>query len=145
MKKLIICPKASGNTYKVCCHISGNTDVNILIVNESTKIDFSDYDTIILSSGIYGGHVHKNILRLIRSDQMDSIKTDAKICLFFTWIGRGHSDMDAFNEINQLLNKKGIKLDNSYMKCFGSAMGIIRKSHPNEEDLKNVLLWVNKL
>ncbi len=76
---------------------------------------------------------------------MDSIKSDAKIYMLFTWIGRGHSDMDAFNEVAQILNEKGIKLENSFIKCFGSAMGIIRKSHPNEEDFKNVLSWVNKL
>lgn len=31
------------------------------------------------------------------------------------------------------------------MKCFGKGMGLIRLSHPNEEDYKNVLLWANDL
>lgn len=31
------------------------------------------------------------------------------------------------------------------MKCFGKSFGLVKKSHPDEEDLTNVLLLTNNL
>ncbi|MDY0234766.1 MAG: hypothetical protein RBR71_01985 [Gudongella sp.] len=145
MKKLIICPKESGNTYDVCSYVSSNSDFELKVVSKTTKYDLPYYDVIILSSGVYGNYVHKNISAWINSIEKNAINPNTKFYIFLTWFGRGNSDRATYNEVKQLLGEKGIKLEDNYMKCFGKGMGLIRLSHPNEEDYKNVLLWVNEL
>jgi len=145
MKKLIVCPKESGNTYKVCSYVSSNSDVELKVVAKTAKYDLPYYDVIILASGVYVNHVHKNILTWINSIEKNTINSNTKVYIFLTWFGRGDSDRVVFNEVKHLLREKDIKLEDSYMKCFGKGMGLIKNSHPNEEDYKNVLLWANEL
>ena len=145
MKKLIVCPKQSGNTYKVCSYVSSNLDVELKVVTNTTKYDLPYYDVIILASGVYGGNVHKNILKWVSSIKTNTINSNTEVYIFLTWLGRGNSDKVAFNKAKKLLKEKGIKLEDNYMKCFGKSFGLIRNSHPNEEEYKNVLLWANKL
>lgn len=142
MKKLIICSKASGNTYKVCSYLSQNEDIDFEVVNERSKINLGEYDLVILSSGIYGGHVHKNILKWVANLEGD---INAKFYMFLTWFGREGSDKTALDEVKNVLENKGLKLEDNYVKCFGKGMGVIRRSHPNEEDNKKVLSWVKEL
>lgn len=34
MKKLIICPKESGNTFKVCSYVSSNSDLELKVTGK---------------------------------------------------------------------------------------------------------------
>ena len=34
MKKLLVCPKESGNTYDVCTYVSDNSDFEIKAINK---------------------------------------------------------------------------------------------------------------
>jgi flavodoxin len=145
MKKLIVCPKESGNTYKVCRYVSSNSNVDLNVVATETKYDLSNYDVIILASGVYMNNVHKDMLTWIQSIEKDTIKANTKVYLFLTWFGRGNSDKATFDAVKALLQSKGITLEDNYMKCFGKGMGLVRMSHPNEEDCKNVLSWANTL
>jgi menaquinone-dependent protoporphyrinogen IX oxidase len=145
MKKLIVCPKQSGNTHKVCSYVSSNSDIKLKVITNKTKYDLPYYDVIILTSGVYVGHVHKNILKWINSIEKNTINSNTKVYIFLTWLGRGNSDKVAIKEVKNLLRKKGINLEDDYMKCLGKSFGLIRYSHPNEEEYKNVLLWANKL
>ncbi len=145
MKKIILCPKESGNTFNVCQYVSSNSDVEFNDINKTTQNDYANYDVIILASGVYGNHVHKNIVTWISGIKKNCINSNTKIYVFLTWIGRGNSDKATFNEIKRLLSQKNIKLEENYMTCYGKGFGLIRSSHPNEEDYKNVLLWTTKL
>jgi menaquinone-dependent protoporphyrinogen IX oxidase len=140
MKKLIVCPKELGNTYKVCSYVSNNSDIELKVVTETTKIDLTKYDAIILASGVYGNHVHKNILNWLNNNQLSNVK----IYAFLTWIGRGKSDKAAFDEVKMVVSEKGAMLEDNYIECFGK-MSIVRYSHPNDNDCKKVLSWANLL
>ncbi|MFA9398971.1 MAG: flavodoxin family protein, partial [Clostridiaceae bacterium] len=107
MKKIILCPKSSGNTYEVCKYVSDNSNFKLKTINENTKINLQDYDTVILASGIYANHVHKNISRWINNIENDK-KSNIKTALFLTWLGRGASDKVAYDEIKELLKNKNI-------------------------------------
>ncbi|MCD6482329.1 MAG: hypothetical protein J7K80_01150 [Candidatus Izimaplasma sp.] len=145
MKKLIIYPKKSGNTYKVCNYMHDNANVESKFVTDIKKSELSHYDVIILSSGIYGGRVHNNILTWINSIDKNTINTNTKIYLFLTWLGRGKSDKNGFDKVSRLLSDKGLHLEDNYMTCFGKSFIFIRRFHPNVEDFNNVMEWVNKL
>lgn len=144
MKKVILCPKASGNTYEICKYVKDNTDCELKVIDEKTNIDLEEYDVIILTSGVYANHAHKNIIRWI-NDGQDCKKIKAKVYLFLTWIGRGKSDQAAYTEIKKLLQAKDIKLEDDYITSYGKFMGVFKTNHPNEEDKKKVLDWVKKL
>ena len=145
MKKLMVCPKKSGNIYKCGHQVSENSDTNLLVIEGLDNVNLSEYDVIILSSGVYGGHVHKRLQKWMLNNQLDTIKKDAKIYLFLTWIGRKETDKQTFENIKNTLASINITLEDSYMKCYGNAMRIIRRSHPNQEDFESVLLWVKDL
>ena len=145
MKKLIVCSRESGNTQKVCSYVASNSEIALKVAARTTKEDLACIDVIVLASGVYANHVHKNILRWIDSLEKDIIKPNATIYLFLTWFGRGKSDKAAFNEVKQRLIEKGVKLEDNYMTCFGQGMAVIRSSHPDEEDCKKVLSWANEL
>lgn len=99
MKKLIVCPKESGNTFKVCRYLSNNSKIDIKVIAKTTKYDLPYYDAIILASGVYGNHVHKNISTWINSIEKNTINSNTKFYVFLTWFGRGDSDRVAFNEV----------------------------------------------
>lgn len=61
MKKMMICPKESGNTYKVASYVSNHSDVTLKIASQTTKDDLAGQDVIILASGVYLNRAHKNI------------------------------------------------------------------------------------
>jgi len=145
MKKLIICSKKSGNTYKVCSYINSNSNVELKFATDIKKNDLLQYDMIILSSGVYGGTIHNNLLKWINSIDKDSFKKNVKIHLFLTWLGRGKSAKSGYNKVSKFLNEKGLQLDKDYMTCFGKSFYFIRRSHPNIKDLINVVEWVRKL
>ena len=145
MKKIMICSKNSGNTHKVCSFVSTNSDIELKVLDGTMNDDLNSYDAIVLASGVYGKHVHKNSLAWINSIDKNTLNVNTKVYLFLTWIGRGATDKDTFNEVKHLLNEKGIKLEDDYMQCFGKGMGVIRRAHPDEDDCKKVLLWATKL
>lgn len=145
MKKIMLCSKKSGNTNKVCTYVSSHSDIALEILDGTAKNELPDEDVIVLASGVYGNHVHKNITAWINSIEKKAMKEDVKIYLFLTWFGRGDSDKAAFNETKELLSEKGIVLQDNYVTCFGKGMGVIRGGHPDEEECKKVLSWANEL
>ncbi|WP_461205313.1 flavodoxin domain-containing protein [Clostridium sp. DL1XJH146] len=144
MKKIILCPKKTGNTYNVCSYISENTDFEIMVIDENSKIEIEKYDIILLSSGIYANKVHKNIAKWINNIDTPE-KEIGKVFLLLTWFGRGNSDSAAFNQVKTLLKIKKIMLQENYSKCFGQGMGFVRKNHPDKTDKENILKWVKEL
>jgi menaquinone-dependent protoporphyrinogen IX oxidase len=145
MEKLIICPKAKGNTYNVCRYVADHSDVALKVASADNQFDIINYDSIVLASGIYGGFFHKNVLNWIKTIKKSDLKESAKIYIFLTWIGRGNSDKVAYNKIRKLLNEKSITLQENYMECYGHGLGVAKIGHPSKDDFENVLLWVNKL
>lgn len=142
MSALLVCPKSKGNTFNVCSYVANNSDVELSVLNQSQVNDLKKYTSIILCSGLIGGQVHDDLLRWLNQIERTSIHKNAKIYVFLTWIGRGQSDKEAIKGVKNILEEKKISLENDYMTCYGNAMGIIRRGHPNKEDCERVLNWV---
>ncbi len=142
MSTLLVCPKSKGNTFNVCSYVANNSDAELLVLNQRQVINLKKYTSIILCSGLIGGKVHNNLLRWLNQTDKTSINENAKIYMFLTWIGRGQLDKIAVKGVKDILEEKKISLENDYMTCYGNAMGIIRRGHPNKEDFERVLNWV---
>ena len=144
----MICPKKSGNTYRVCQYVCGHSGAELGTADtseeKSAQPDLSCYDVIILASGVYANHLHPDMRKFIRNMRAENLSPNTKIYLLLTWIGRGTSDRAAFLEAKRLLEEKGIKIEENFMKCFGR-MGIVRLTRPNRQDCENVLSWVKEL
>lgn len=142
MSVLLVCPKSKGNTFNVCSYVANNSDAELSVLNQSQVNDLKKYTSIILCSGIYGGEVHKDLLRWLNQIERTSIHKNAKIYMFLTWFGRAQSDKSATDEVKNILKKKKLSLENDYMTCYGQGMWIIRHGHPNKKDCERVLNWV---
>ena len=142
MNTLILYPRTAGNTYEICSYIKNESSIKTERIIESSSISTEGIDNVILCSGVYGGHVHKNIIKWIES--RTTLK-DIKIHLLLTWIGRGKSNHTAFKEIKKTVRLKDGELSDNFFSCFGKGFGIIRKSHPDKKDMENALAWIRKI
>lgn len=142
MSVLLVCPKSKGNTFHVCRYVVNHSDAELLLLNPRQADDLKEYTSIFLCSGVYGGSVHRDLLRWLDRIDKTSINDNAKIFAFLTWFGRGHSDKTAMQGVKRRFEEKQLHVESDYMTCFGQGLGIIRHSHPNEEDCERVLNWV---
>jgi hypothetical protein len=85
------------------------------------------------------------MLEWIRNSKIGLFGQDAKIYVLLTWFGRGESDRAALEGIRSLLDEKGVKTEDKYVKYFGGGMGFIKRTHPDQKDLENALRWVEGL
>ncbi len=141
MSVLIVSPKGKGNTYDLSRYIVNNTDAELLVLERKEERDWKGYNSIFLSSGVYGGKVHKDLLEWLKGIEKTSISEDARFHMFLTWFGRGKSYKNAIEEVNIYLNENGFNLDDDCMTCYGGK-GFIRRGHPDGEDCEKVLNWL---
>lgn len=145
MKKLIVCPKKSGNTFTVCEYVSKNREIDLRVVNKDKNFPIEEYETIILSSGVYVGKAHKNLIKWLESIDINQMNKNTKFYLFTTWFGRGESDRSVLRQINLVLKKIDAKLEKNDLNCFGQGMGVIRIGHPDNKDFEKTLNWIDEL
>ncbi|MBN2261226.1 MAG: hypothetical protein JW702_11810 [Clostridiales bacterium] len=140
MKGLVLTAKADGNTYAMAKKLSEELDFELQYFKDF-KNCIRDYDWIILSSGIYGGKVHKDFLDWI--NRIDFHNNSKKILLFFTWIGFGKSNIKAYNEVKELLANKNLIADSEFKTYYGKTL-LFRRKHPSFEDEFDLKHWVVK-
>lgn len=142
MSDLIVCPKASGNTFKIAKYLRDSTDADLLVLEGNGTTDLKRYEDIYLLSGIYAGKIHKNLSSWLTAIQEEDLVSHPVFHTFLTWFGRGNSDQTAFDEIRSILEEKGASCDPDFESCFGG-MAFIRKGHPDDKDLNKALDWMN--
>lgn len=143
MSDLIVCPKASGNTYRIADYLKKQTGADLLVLEGNGTADLSRYDDVYLLTGIYAGKVHKNLSKWLRELKDEEVSGKPAFHVFLTWIGRGSSDQTAFNEVQTILNEKGATCDSDFESCYGG-MAFIRKGHPDQQDMNQALAWMKK-
>jgi len=62
-----------------------------------------------------------------------------------TWAGGGKSDVLTFNRVKQLLEAKNQRLLDHCFKCFGKTFGLVRRGHPDAQDLAEARKWASKM
>ena len=143
MRRLIVTPKGKGNTYNVASYMSQKPDANLLVTSSAQEYDLSQYDEIILRSGVYGGKAQVGLIKWVNQLEREHISGHTKFRIFVTWFGRSNSNETAEKEIMDALAKKGLSYDPDCKDCLGGK-GFIRSGHPNQADLDGVMKWLTK-
>ncbi len=74
MKSLVIYDSIFGNTEKIARAIAGAIDAEIMNVNKPKKIDFDNFDLVIIGSPTHGGRPTEEVQKYIDS----KVKIDGK-------------------------------------------------------------------
>jgi hypothetical protein len=105
-------------------------------------LDLSAYDEVILSSGVYGGCPHKNLLRFIAS--LKPGRSPKQVRVLLSWLGRAHSNRTTFRHIQPVCAEKGISVSPDFHTSLGHSFGILWPMRPNKKDLAAAVAWAQK-
>ena len=145
MKKLVIYSSVHhGNTEKVAKAMAQALKAEVIKAESVDVKTIQDYDLIGFGSGIYGGKVHKSMLKLIENlPEMQN-----KRVFVFSTSGVGKKDYN--NDTAEKLSAKGCTVAGSFAcrgyDTFGpfKLIGGIAKGRPNDEDILNAKNFVLK-
>lgn len=144
MTALIICPKGRGNTYSVAVHMKKALGADLLALEVGSRPDFSQYEDIVLATGVYGGKGHRDLLQWLKLLEPERFGPNVRFHILLTWFGRGRSDQSAVNSINRVLARKGWKAEADIHTCPGGKL-FIQRGHPNEQDIREAVDWMDKV
>lgn len=132
------------NTEKVVGFIGDKIGADMINIMQNKKLDISEYDTLILASGIYFNRFHKSILEYIQ-------KTDLKrkrVIILYTC---GMRYQDYAKSVKKLLIQKGSDyIGDVYCRGYDTfgilgKIGGIAKGHPTEDDMKKILEKIQQM
>ena len=123
----------SGNTKKVADAIA--QELGITAETTEKNLD-GETDILFIGSAVYGGKIDEKMRSFLES--LDgSVK---KTAVFSTAM----ADNTPYTEIKQILDAKGIPLDETTFHCRGKFLFFNRK-RPSEEDLNNARAFAGKI
>ncbi len=141
MKRLIVTPKSKGNTYDVAAYMARESGAALLVTSSGQAEDLSQYDEIVLCSGVYAGKAHAGLIKWLNQLSKDQVGEKARFRILVTWFGRSNSNETAEKMIMKALKEKGLTYDPNCTDCLGGK-GFIRSGHPNQKDLDRVTKWL---
>ncbi len=94
-------------------------------------------DTLLLGSAVYYSGIDNRMKEFIRT--LDSTKVKNVICFSSAAL-----QPSSYPQVRQLLEERGIKVDNREFHCRG-ALTLLHRGHPNDEDLMNLKAFVENL
>ena len=122
----------SGNTKKLADRIANTLGTKSFTVDKAIN---EKVDVLFLGASVYWGGIDKNVRQFIDSL---SPKMVGKVVVFST----SALKENAYTEMKNKLQEKGITVDNRNFYCKGQ-FKILHKNKPNEEDLKRVQEFAN--
>jgi flavodoxin len=144
MNSIVIYSSHRANTEKIALAIAQTAGCQAVKLNENfdtSTLPLTDYDTIILGTGIRGGEPYVELLNFLKTADFGNSK---HFFLFMTWAGGGASNKLAYQGVKKALEARGQQLDADYFLCLGVTFGFTRRGHPNEKDLIELRKWVTE-
>lgn len=93
---------------------TGNEAIKIVNIADSKRIDISDYDQIVIGTGLYMGKIHKLIKRFINKNS--EMLLSKKLHFYICGLGGGEESLPAFN--NDVAND--LRLHATQIKYLGN-------------------------
>ena len=138
---IVLYSTKGGITKKIAVEIASELNcqcVEITELSDSSTINLSDFDLVLIGSGIYRKCPNADMVRFLESANFNG---NTQFGLFLTWFKREDNDKVVFNKIDGLLEARGKKLIDGYFECLGD----YSRGHPNAEDLRAARKWVSKI
>jgi flavodoxin len=146
MKPIVLYASKGGNTEKIAISIASELECQIMKIgqaNEASDVNLDDFDLIVVGTGIYWGNPNVEVEQFL---EKISLKNPKKFALFLTWGGAGKTDQSSLTRLNRILESKGQKILCEPFTCFGGRhFSLLKRGHPNGEDLKAATQWTRNL
>ena len=133
-----------GNTRKLLEGMAKNYELDLFDVGQAHGVEFSQYEIVGFSSGIYMGKLHQSLTKFLESNP----KLTSKAFIIYTSGSGGRKYAKAFSEE---LRQKGAQILGVY-SCKGydtygvwKWIGGISKNHPNDNDIRKGVAFLNHL
>lgn len=143
MKTIILMASVhKGNTKKIVENIASTINADVVDVVTNGDVDISEYDNVIIASGVYFGKMHKSMLALLQK-----LNLKGKNCYLVLTTG---SKSDYVKKITNVLIEQNIDIKSSFC-CLGydtygpfKLVGGLNKNRPNDDDVKNAINWAKE-
>lgn len=116
----------TGNTKKVAEAIARSLGVEAEPIRSAAPL--SDTDMLFLGDGVYGGTVHKETRKFIKTLTSKSVR---KAAVFGTFGGQDKS----VGVLRELLAAQGIAVSGDAFSCRGKAWYFLNRKHPTDREL----------
>jgi len=126
-----------GNTRKIALAIAEELKINPIDVKNETP-DVSSADLLIVGSGTYGSRPGKEMVNYL--ENLKPMK-DKRAACFSSCAGDASKTLEAMKEI---LTKKGYTIVDCF-SCFGKFLGLSKRGHPSDEELRQAKEFARKL
>lgn len=124
----------TGHMKKMADVISTVTGVEAKTIDESLT---EPVDLLFLGSAVYAAGIDKRVKEFISS--LDSSNVKNVICFSSAAILKS-----SYAQVKELLQKKGISVDEREFHCRGQ-LTLMHRGHPNNDDLQNLKSFVESL
>lgn len=143
MKTIILVASVhKGNTKKIAENIASTINADVVDVIASSNVDISEYDNVIIASGVYFGKMHKSMLAILQK-----LNLKDKNCYLVLTMG---SKSDYVKKITSVLKEQNIGIKSSFC-CLGydtygpfKLVGGLNKNRPNDDDIKSAITWAKE-
>ena len=137
MNATVVYFSRGGNTRKIAEAIAEELKITPIDVKKESP-DVSNSDLLIVGSGTYGGKPGKPIVDFL--ENLPQV-TGKRAACFSSCAGDASKTLAAIKEI---LSKKGYATVDCF-SCFGKFVGIVKRGHPSDEELKQAKEFAKKL
>ena len=146
VKPIVLYSTKSGNTRKIADEIASELRCESLRISQANSMavkDLNDFDLVFIGTGIRFGNPNEDMVRYLRTIEL---KRPRSFALFITWGGTGITNQEVIAKLKMILESKGQKVIDDYFLCFGGRQfSLLRRGHPNDEDIKAARTWGKRI
>lgn len=152
MNSIVIYSSKGGNTEKIAHEVASELACPCVAISKkstASDVNLSDYDLILLGTGVYVSKPNSDLLNYLKKSDLSGTR---KFAVFITWMGTSKSSQDVFEKLKAALEDKGQTVLDNFFKCYGEGHSLIMRGlartlphetsgHPNEADLRAAREW----
>ena len=144
MRVIVLFSTKCGNTQKVADEIASELNCESIRITKNKPekvVELINYDLVVVGSGIRFGEPYDDIVNYLKTINLTTTK---KFALFVTWGGAAIANQVVFSILEKILESKNQTVFEDFFSCYGK-WKILRRGHPNTEDLKAARIWAQNL
>ncbi|NLE03754.1 MAG: hypothetical protein GX638_02990 [Crenarchaeota archaeon] len=146
LNAIVLYASKSGNSAKIAEAISSELYCKTVKIDEkslSSPINLDNIELVVIGTGIYAGAPNKDIENYLKTTNLGDPK---KFALFISWGGAGKTLDAVITKLKAILEAKGHRVLKNTFNCYGGwKYALLKRGHPNNEDLEAAISWAKNL